>query len=257
MTEAALAGLRVINTRPQEQAATLSQLLREQGAQVEELPLIAIHPLPLSEAGRYQLMELDRYDYVFCVSRHAARLGLAAAADYWPQWPHQLPVLAVGQATADDLHEAGLRVLVPEQEDSEGVLALAELAQPAGLSILVWRGEGGRELFADSLRAAGARVDVLELYRRELPARSALQLAALGELAADDVVLLSSPAAWAHWQQLAGELALRPWLLCVSPRLAEVLRAAGGRVITAPGPRPEQLLAGLQRWREQGQHDID
>jgi uroporphyrinogen-III synthase len=251
-----LAGLRILNTRPAAQAAGLSASLRAAGAEVLELPLIEIEALPVVGPERQLLLELDRYDYVFVVSANAARLGLAAIADYWPQWPHQLLVLAVGRATAALLEADGLTVICPPQEDSEGVLALPELAAASGLRVLVLRGEDGRELVADTLRARGARVDVVALYQRVLPAVAAASWQQLRQ-PLPDCVLLSSPAAWRHWQIVAGAEAVLPWLLVVSPRLLEQVQAAGAKkTLLAEGAGTEAIKACLSRWRTSGEHAI-
>jgi len=244
-----LAGLRLLNTRPAAQAAGLSAALRKAGAEVLELPLIEIEPLPVEGATRQLLLDLDRYDYVFFVSANAARLGLEAIAGYWPQWPHRLPALAVGRATAALLEAAGLTVICPGQEDSDGVLALPALASPAGLRLLLLRGDEGRELVADSLRAQGAQVDVLPLYRRVLPAGAAGLWQALRS-PLPDWVLLTSPAAWRHWQQVAGAEATSPGLLVVSPRLLEQAQAAGAKkTLLAEGAGADAITACLRCWR--------
>ena len=251
-----LAGLSILNTRPVAQAGALSHSLREAGAEVLELPLIEIEPLPVTGPERQCLLDLDRYDYVFFVSANAARLGLEAIADYWPQWPHQLPALAVGRTTAALLELAGLSVICPAQEDSEGVLALPELLEATGLRVLVLRGEEGRELLPDTLRTRGARVDVVPLYRRVLPALAATLWKDLRE-PLPDWVLLSSPAAWRHWQQLAGSEATVPGLLVVSSRLLEAVRAAGAqKTLLAAGADAEALKACLSRWRTSGERAI-
>lgn len=61
----------------------------------------------------------------------------------------------------------------PEQgDDSEALLAVPRLAEalskPAP-KVLILRGEGGREFFAETLRSRGVQVDILELYRRQRP----------------------------------------------------------------------------------------
>lgn len=243
----ALGGLRILNTRPQHQAEGLSRQLREAGATVFELPLIHIAPLTLPPEQQRLLLDLDRYDGVFFVSANAAHHGLEAVADYWPQWPHRQQAFAVGERTAQVLRAAGLNVLLPTRADSEGLLAMPALQQVQGLRFLLFRGEGGRELLADTLRARGARLDVLELYRRELPTTAIPQwqaLQAAGNI--PDVVILTSPDALRHWQQVAGLAALQPRWLVVSPRMRVQAEAAGARVIEACAADADSIVNALR-----------
>ena len=239
----ALAGMHVLNTRPAHQAPVLTAALRAAGAQVTELPLIAITARELSAAEQRLLLELDRYDAVFFVSANAARLGLEAVASVWPQWPHRLPCFAVGESTACILRNAALAVHVPAQADSEGLLALPELQAVQGKKFLLCRGEGGRELLLKGLRARGAHVDVLELYCRNLPALAQAQWQALSQ--GPDVVVLTSPDALRHWQAVAGSAALVPLWLVVSPRLQVQAQAAGARLLRAAGADVASVLAAL------------
>jgi uroporphyrinogen-III synthase len=191
------------------------------------------------------LLELDAYNGVFFISANAVRLGLDAVANYWPQWPYRLSGYAVGHASAELLAEAGIDVLVPlERADSEGLLALPALQAVQGKRFLLMRGVGGRELLRQELEARGARVDVIELYRRELPAQAAGQWQALSP--PPDIVLLTSPDALRHWQQVAGAAATVPRWLVVSARMAELAQAAGARVLLARGADHSSLLQALE-----------
>ena len=95
--------MRVLNPRPSRQAQPLSEALRDAGHDVLELPLLAVEPLALDAVARTQILALDRYDGVVFVSANAARYGVAAVSDYWPQWPDPLPCVAGsgGSALAD------------------------------------------------------------------------------------------------------------------------------------------------------------
>lgn len=240
-----LAGRRVLNTRPAHQAAGLSAALTEAGAEVAELPLIAIVPRPLPAEDERLLLDLDRYDGVFFVSANAARLGLDAVANAWPQWPWRLPAYAVGASTATVLAAAGLDVRVPEQADSEGLLALPSLQAVAGQRFLLLRGEDGRELLPATLRARGARVDVIALYRRELPPEAPARWRALRADGLPDDVVLTSPDALRHWLAVAGAEAVAPRWVVASPRLRGLAEAAGARVVEAAGADVDSLLAAL------------
>lgn len=246
----ALTGLHVLNTRPAGQGEALDAALREAGARVSHLPLIDIMPLPLAAEDERRLLDLDRFDGVFFVSANAARLGLDAVAGCWPQWPFRMPAYAVGRGTAVVLEQAGLTVAVPERADSEGLLALPALQQVAGQRFLLFRGQGGRELLRETLQARGAEVVVIERYRRDLPAAAVQQWQAL---ASTDlrIVILTSPDALRHWQQVAGPDALRLHWLVVSPRMRDAAVQAGANVTLAVGADTPSLLAALQELREQ------
>lgn len=246
--------LHILNTRPRHQAAGLSESLRAAGFLVSELPLIDIVPRALPADEKRLLLDLDRYDGVFFVSANAVKHGLDAIADYWPQWPHDVMTYAVGASTAALLQEAGLTVQVPEQADSEGLLHLAALQSVNGKRFLLLRGEGGRELLRETLQQRGAQVDVLELYRRELPGTALQQWRALEAM--PDVVVLTSPDALRHWQQVTGSDATLPLWLVVSPRLRELAEVAGAHVVEASGADAHSLVRALQKQgpQQQGVH---
>lgn len=233
--------LHIINTRPAHQAAELTAALRAAGFAVTELPLLDIVMRELEPEQQRLLLELDRYDGVFFISANAARFGLDAVAGFWPQWPWQLKTYAVGHASAELLAAEGLDVEIPAgRADSEGLLQLPALQDVAGKRFLLMRGVGGRELLRRALEARGAQVDVLELYRRELPAAARQQWQAL--TSAPDIVLLTSPDALRHWQLVAGAAAVQPLWLVASARMTELGQAAGARVLEAQGADKISLL---------------
>ena len=94
------------------------------------------------------------------------------------QWPPHLLPAAIGQGTVRALAAHGVHgCIAPEQRfDSEALLALPELQaeRVAGQRVLILRGDGGRELLAETLSARGALVDLVSCYRR-LPPSDGLQ----------------------------------------------------------------------------------
>lgn len=224
--------MRVLNPRPAAQAAELTQALKAAGYEVLELPLLDIQPRSVDAAGKALLMDLDRFHGVVFVSANAARAGLEALADYWPQWPLGVYAVAVGPSTAQVLRRAGLSPLVPAQYDSEGMLALPELQRVKDQRWLIIRGAQGRDLLRETLTIRGARVEVLPLYDVCLPHTAGAHWQASEP---PDVVLLTSAQVWHHWQQIAGRTALQPALLTVSQRLAERLTALGAQRVYCAG----------------------
>jgi uroporphyrinogen-III synthase len=80
-------------------------------------------------------------------------------------WPQQ-EVIAVGSATLKALKALGVDAIMPEQHDSEGLLALTPLQNVNTKNVLIIRGDGGRELIAEELSDRGASVHYFESYQR-------------------------------------------------------------------------------------------
>lgn len=242
---------RLLLTRPADENAPLAAALAASGIASASLPLLEIQPLAETPEQRSLWLDLDRYAAVLVVSKPAARLGLAALDRYWPQPPLQA-WFAVGAATAAVLDDYGLSLHYPEREDSEGLLALPALAdalQRPEPEVLLLRGEGGRDLLVDSLTARGARVEVLELYRRRCPEYAPGLI--LETLAAErlNAIMVSSGQGFAHLQACAGAdwPAVRRYpLLVPSARVAELARASGcRRVIDCQGANAGAIAAAL------------
>lgn len=168
-----LGGIGVLVTRPREQAAGLMHDLRQLGAHPIPFPALAI--LPPHGQGPVQdlISRLEHFQLAIFISPTAARQGMAAV-NATRAWPPGLAVAAVGQGTAKALHELGIgEVLRPDTgADSEHLLALPQLQAMAGKAVVIFRGEGGREVLAQTLRARGAQVTHVECYRRGLPTAS-------------------------------------------------------------------------------------
>jgi uroporphyrinogen-III synthase len=157
--------MRVVVTRPPDQAEPLVQRLEQQGHEVTVCPLIEIEPV-----GPEQV-DLSGYDWVVVTSANAAReLGRRAAGK-------AARVAAIGPGTAAALSEQP--DLVPAVSTQEGLLA--ELPRPAG-RVLFAGAEGARKLLVEELDA-----DFVPLYRtKELVP---------DEFPEADVVVLASPSA--------------------------------------------------------------
>jgi uroporphyrinogen-III synthase len=226
----ALSGKTIWLTRPAGQGAALRAALEAQGARVEMLPLLVIEPVPLAQAEKQKLVDLDRYDLLFFVSTNAATLGLDAIAQWWPQYPVGILNFAVGPGTAAVLEQHGLTAYYPnERMTSEALMALPQLQDVRGKKALIVRGVGGREIIAEGLRAGGASVDYLELYRRATPRYDAACLRKRMHEAAPSTVVVSSADALDNLRQIFADIP--GWeqlpLLVSSPRLGEHAKALG------------------------------
>ena len=164
-----LRGIVALVTRPAGQGAALASAIRAAGGEALECPLLDILPLPLEAATLARL--LTESSTAIFISTNAVAAALAAVREAGLVWPPGLRALAVGSATRDALIRAGIAAQAGEGTamNSEELLCHPALAQVQGQGILIFKGEGGRELLAEALRARGARVEECALYRRSLP----------------------------------------------------------------------------------------
>ena len=175
-----LADISVLVTRPVDQSVRLTQRLQDLGAEVIAFPALAIIGPQRPEVLNQHLTEIDYYDWAVFVSPTAVQFGLAALRQIAPASIAKINAAAVGAGTEGALRRAGCNnVIVSEPgADSEDLLALPEFIDLTGRRVLILRGEGGRELIADTLRARGAQVEYAECYRRVCPATDPAPLVA-------------------------------------------------------------------------------
>ena len=246
-------GWRLLLTRPAQESAALARFLEGEGIFSSSLPLLETEALPLTPAQRSLIYTLLDYSAVIVVSKPAARLAVELIDEVWPQPPQQ-PWFSVGEATGAILSDYGLDVRWPVGgDDSEALLELPHLqdvvAQP-DCRVLIMRGDEGRELMAERLRAQGVVVDYLPLYRRYLPAYPPGVLPQRVELERLNGLVVSSGQGFEQLLKLAGDswsrLAELP-LFVPSPRVAELALAAGAStVIDCHGASAAALLAALR-----------
>ena len=250
-----LGGARVLVTRPAHQAGPLVQKIEQAGGVPVPLPAIEIvdpsDPLPLQQA----LAALPHASYAIFVSRNAVEHGLPRLRAHG--WPPTLRFAAVGATTARALQAGGIQeVLAPtERFDSEALLALLPPETVRGRTVLLFRGEGGRGLLAETLADRGAQVVHAVCYRRIRPAHPDPVALAQLERGAIDVVIATSNEALENLLALAGETGrerlLSTPLVVVSERTREAGRALGFHAAVQVAARADDdaLLAALGAWR--------
>lgn len=248
-----MTGWRVLLTRPAQESVALAATLAESGVWSSILPLLDIQELPVSAQQQAVFCQLERYCAVIVVSKPAARFGCQRLAQYWSK-PLPQAWFSVGAATAQVLADHGIDVRYSSQgDDSEALLelsALQEAVKRPGARVLILRGEGGRELLAERLRAQGASVDYLELYRRFLPDYDTGTLCQRINAERLNGLVVSSGQGFLHLQTLAGtdwpQVAQLP-LFVPSARVAEMARAAGAeKVVDCRGASAAALLVALR-----------
>jgi uroporphyrinogen-III synthase len=116
--------------------------------------------------------------------------------------------------------------------------------------VVIFRGDGGRELLADELAARGALVEYATCYRRSRPDSDPAPLVAAWERDGLHAVTVTSSEGVRNLCGMVGTagralLAKTP-LFVTHPRIGQAAREAGlSIVVVAPEPGDEGLLAAL------------
>lgn len=235
----ALTGRTVIVTRASAQAGGLVRALEELGACVVPVPVIRmVDPEDWGPADR-AIDSLATYDWVVFTSANAVeRFALRATArGYVPEALHDVlagrNVAAVGPATAARCEAEGIRIdYIPDEAVAEGLIGGFErMGLGEGARVLLPRALEAREVLPDTLRARGAVVDVVPVYRTvaALPDPAAVELIASGR--ADAVTLTSPSTARNFFGMLQGTLAEEParnlLIASIGPVTSDAVRALG------------------------------
>jgi uroporphyrinogen-III synthase len=244
-----LARLNIVITRPREQAAELTKRIEEFGGKPLLFPLLEITAVHNEQALVEQISRLQQTDLAIFISPNAVRYGLAAIRAAG-ELPPSLKIATVGQGSAKALRELGISgVIAPaERFDSEGLLAQAELQNLAGKHVMIFRGDGGRELLGDTLKARGAKVEYVTCYLRS---KAGFDAAALQAAAPDAITVTSSEALNHLWEMLEEpgrtRLAALP-LFVPHERIATAARQQGWQQVVVTESGDDGLLSGLIAW---------
>ena len=251
-----LRGLVVAVTRPAHQAEPTCNALAAVGAEVVRFPVMEIVGVPMSPELAAAMDAVADCKLAIFNSANAVQFGLPLLHARGGV-PDQLQIAAVGRATAAALRTAGIEVDVcPDAGfDSEALLAAPALQDVRGVAVVLFRGTGGRELLADTLRARGAKVHYAEVYRR---ARAHPDIRALaghwrkGDL--DLIVVTSGDGLRFLWDCVDPayhQTLLRTPLAVIGERMLQQARTMGFQsdiLVTEPGE--QALVRALQNWRQ-------
>lgn len=190
-----LLGKRIVVTRPAAQAGSLAQMIAREGGEPLRFALLEIGPADDPEPLRRAIVRLGKYAMAIFISPNAVAFSLPLILAAGP-WPATLQAAAIGQSSATKLATEGVtNVISPSGRfDSESLLERPEFQADriSGRRVLILRGNGGRELLADTLRQRGAQVDAVACYHRSSPADAAPFVSLLRNRQVDALTISSS-----------------------------------------------------------------
>ncbi len=249
----------IVITRPMHQGEALKARLESKGAEVLHFPTIEIQPVTQTAGLEACLGRLDQYHYMIFISPNAVDYS----ADYldFSALPPKLKLAAIGPGTARALVAHGRKpdMLPRDGTNSEALLKLKALNSVKNKRILIVRGQGGRELLAETLEERGADVDYAEVYRRSVPRLDHGELGHWFRNGKVDAIAVTSRESLLNLDRMLSP-ALTPYLrsaqlLVSSARVIKLAAALGIRrrpVVAADAGDRALVLALMQWWRCQG-----
>jgi uroporphyrinogen-III synthase len=246
-----LTGIGVAITRPVDQAKKLAELIRNSGGTPILFPLIEI--TPLSDYSQFEtvISEIDSYDWAIFISSNAVQNGMPRLVKQTAKQgiPPTLKFAAIGPVTSKELQGFGVaNVVVPEDRfDSESLLALPEMTNVAGKKVMIFRGVGGRDVLAETLKKRGAQVTFAECYQRINPQTDCDLLAQLYSEKKLHGIVVTSSEAMRHLLDLVGS---SDWLKHVTlfvnhARIAELPLQLGLKAQIADALGDEAMMEKL------------
>ena len=180
--------VKVLVTRPRQRASGLCQMIEQAGGSALQFAAIEI-----TEPADFQSREYAR-DHIseFALAIFISPTAVEKTFEFLTVLPAGIRISAIGSRTTRALEAMGLNVdIIPDGHDSESLLEHPQLqaGEITGNKIVIFRGEGGRELLGNTLQSRGAEVFYADMYRRS-PPTSASQLSQY--LAEADIVAVSS-----------------------------------------------------------------
>ena len=263
----------IIVTRPTGQARRLTELI-EAATQVVypsvrmvSLPLLTI--IPKNDLALLMQLRtaLQRATLIIFVSPNAIECAMRAVDDTNSSWKKLVnpgvKIGVVGQSSQEALVRHGLAkecILVPahDESDSEGLWRVLQtnITDWSKQSVLIIKGEGGRETLIEHLRSVGAGLEILSIYSR-VPLDLASPLwQSCAELDPQNTLwTLTSSEAVRHLGERCKEINRIPRLaiesssaLCAHANIAHAAQQIGFKNIVVCEPRDESISQSAATW---------
>ena len=231
-----LSGLKVLVTRPRQQAQTLSDRLSALGAITIELPTIEIAP-PESHAQLDDAIRcIAKYDWVIFTSIHGVQFFLdrLKSLNTTIKALDGAKVAAVGPATATALEHGGRKPdYVPEQYLTEKIAI--GLGDVRGKRILLPRADIASKRLPEVLRGRGAKVDEVVAYRTVMARNLTREKLESIFMKGVDLITFTSPSTVRNLAQLMDRKELDRYLkdcrvACIGPVTLEAAKELGFHV---------------------------
>lgn len=248
--------MNILITRPQALARSLCQKIQDLGHRPECMPVIEIQPEPHYTLA--QGLELFKRVNIALFTSQAAVQYAAPLIQADPLlWP-AITYMAIGPGTQQALQALGIpSVRIPEAPpyETESLLKLKNLQSICGTSIAIVKGEGGRTLLAETLKARGATVHPLVVYRRCLPTYDATAILTAWDQHPPDLSVSTSASALHHLIALFPPTALyylqkHPIVVVGTRMLALAYQLGFQKPLLATGADDSAIIKALRTYED-------
>lgn len=255
---APLKGVTVLVTRPAHQAEGFCRLVETAGGRALRFPALEIQDPADLAALDAVIDRLDGFRIAIFISPNAVHRAIGRIHARRGKLPPGLKLATVGRKTALALERLGYRadICPPARFDSEALLEQPQLQDVADRPVVIFRGEGGRELLGATLTARGAKVTYAEAYRRGRPDVDPGPVLRLWSQGDGHVIAITSSEALRNLYEMMGEAGRQR--LCSTPlvvgcgRMVDTAREMGFKQtpVVADDPSDEAMLEAVQKWAE-------
>lgn len=275
------ASITLVVTRPSGQATGLIEALQNA---ITELPLEqqpqSIVPLPLltiaakSDSNLPADIQnaLQTADLAVFVSPNAIECAMRLLGNAWQSIATKvIPIGVVGQSSRDALHrhDVGMEpgsptpIWMPHnlaESDSEGLWSAIKDRFPnwAGLKVVLFRGDGGREWLVEQLQSVGAQVEAIAVYSRIPLSESSPHWDRVLNANTDDALwILTSSEAVRHLGSVLKQQGREAYLtnasaLCPHHNIANSAKEIGFATALECHPGDASLVKSVVAWLEAG-----
>jgi uroporphyrinogen III methyltransferase/synthase len=237
-----LFGRKIVVTRSREQASDLSERLRKLGALPIEFPTIEILPPDSHDDLDHCAARLGEYDWIIFTSANGVRFFISRLLEIGRdirdlKGPR---IAAIGPKTAEELEALKIRVdFVPREYRAEAIYEGMRKEDLGGKKILIPRAKVARDVLPAELRKAGARVEVVEVYRTIRPESGVEKVRELLEKNQVAAVTFTSSSTVTNFVELLGKenaskLMERTIAAAIGPVTAETAKSFGIETAVVP-----------------------
>ncbi len=236
-----LFGKKILITRTLGQAGEMARQLQALGARCHIFPTIEIVPPTDYALLDKAIVHLNEYDWCLFTSVNGVKYfrKRLEQLDKDVRALGSVKIGVIGEKTALALQDWGIKPdLMPQEFRAE---ALAEALKNQGINgkkVLLARAEKARDILPETLKSAGAEVDIIPVYRTVLPKANKDKLKEILDKGLDIVVFTSSSTV-KHLAEMVspeplGALLQGVTIACIGPITAQTAKELGLKVTIMP-----------------------